>query len=196
MTTRGHAKPCVRCGEIYISDQKHKQWCPTCQDKFISNVNDYARTKKCPLCDKLIHPHNKTCRECRWKPYRANHICPDCGEPKGKASARCAKCATKLKRGSNHPCWKGGRYFNSGGYVMLYFPNHSRATSNGYVREHIKIWMDAYGKIPKGHVIHHLNGVKSDNRLENLNLTAVTKHNTHTLVQAMQARIRELEARI
>ncbi len=36
--------------------------------------------------------------------------------------------------------------------------------------EHRLIWEDAYGAIPKGCPIHHRNGIKTDNRLENLEL--------------------------
>ena len=36
--------------------------------------------------------------------------------------------------------------------------------------EHRYVWTQAHGEIPKGMVIHHINGIKTDNRLENLKL--------------------------
>ena len=51
--------------------------------------------------------------------------------------------------------------------------------SNGYYRftkdgrhwsQHRYVWTQAYGKIPKGMCIHHINSIKTDNRLENLKL--------------------------
>ncbi|MFC1845808.1 HNH endonuclease signature motif containing protein [Chloroflexota bacterium] len=99
-----------------------------------------------------------------------------------------------MKTGPGHPNWKGGRYFNSMGYAMLYAPDHPRVGSNGYVREHIKVWMDTHGEIPKEHCIHHLNGIKSANRLENLALVPIRKHQTLALLHTMQARIKELES--
>ena len=34
--------------------------------------------------------------------------------------------------------------------------------------EHRLIWIEAHGPIPDGYVIHHINGKKTDNRLDNL----------------------------
>jgi len=36
--------------------------------------------------------------------------------------------------------------------------------------EHRWVWTQAHGKIPKGMQVHHINGKKNDNRLENLTL--------------------------
>lgn len=43
--------------------------------------------------------------------------------------------------------------------------------------EHRYVWTQANGPIPKGAIIHHVNGVRGDNRLENLELVAsVSEH--------------------
>lgn len=48
---------------------------------------------------------------------------------------------------------------------------------NGYKKmEHILIWENANGKIPKGMIIHHINGNKKDNRLQNLRLVNFNEH--------------------
>jgi len=44
------------------------------------------------------------------------------------------------------------------------------------VPEHRLIWEKKYGKIPKGHQIHHINGDKSDNRIENLQMLYIIEH--------------------
>ncbi len=55
------------------------------------------------------------------------------------------------------------------GYILIYKPDHPRANKYGRVFEHIVVW-EEYNKkpVPKGYVIHHLNGVKNDNKPENL----------------------------
>lgn len=41
--------------------------------------------------------------------------------------------------GANHPNWKGGRHISHGGYVLVYCPDHPRASVNNQVREHILV---------------------------------------------------------
>lgn len=72
----------------------------------------------------------------------------------------------------------GGRQTDKSGYVLLSRPFHPNANDGGYVREH-RLVMEAHlGRyLTKEEVVHHINGVKSDNRLENLQL--YDKHSNH-----------------
>ncbi len=45
------------------------------------------------------------------------------------------------------------------------------------IAEHRVVWEKYHGKIPKGHNIHHINGNKLDNRIENLQLVHIGEHN-------------------
>jgi hypothetical protein len=82
------------------------------------------------------------------------------------------KAKERFKNINNHPRWKGGRrQHRIGGYVSIYSPNHHFKTKEGYVREH-RLVMERYiGRYLKPEeVVHHINGIKDDNRKENLML--------------------------
>lgn len=90
--------------------------------------------------------------------------------------------------------WRDGRTHRRD-YTFVRKPNHPRADKQGYVREHILAWEEAHGKpLPKGWIIHHLNGNKKDNRPENLIALPNKKH--ENLLELKAKRIRELEAKV
>lgn len=54
---------------------------------------------------------------------------------------------------------------------------YKRLRRNGrLIDEHRWVWQQAHGPIPEGYEIHHKNGKKRDNRLENLVLMEIGKH--------------------
>lgn len=75
------------------------------------------------------------------------------------------------ERTSTSSNWKGGKCTNSQGYIYVYCPEHPHATRDGYVREHRIVMERHIGRVlqPKERV-HHINEIKTDNRIENLML--------------------------
>jgi len=116
--------------------------------------------------------------------------CIDCGKERWVATftdgtpkwLRCKSCGGKQasrKRdimGTKHPNWKGGGYRHIEGYRMAYLnPNDSfypMANGLNYVLEHRLVIAKRLGRLLlSSEVVHHKNGIKDDNRIENLELT-------------------------
>lgn len=79
--------------------------------------------------------------------------------------------------GARHYRWSGGSVISSHGYVKLRVIGHPNADRNGYVYGHLLAWLNAGNPPPADdEVIHHINGNKRDNRIENLRLEKRYNH--------------------
>lgn len=121
------------------------------------------------------------------------NYCVDCNKEICKISTRCKSCSNRNRRGKykeetkrkislanskeKHPKWKGGRYLSKQGYILILKPNHPKASERGYIYEHILV-MEEYLKrqLKPSEIIHHINQITTDNRIENLQITNRSKH--------------------
>lgn len=84
--------------------------------------------------------------------------CIDCGK-------RCQKGHKGYSgMGEKNSNWKGGKYINSQGYVEIRDPIKKK-----YYLEHRAV-VETFIKrtLKKSEIIHHINEIKTDNRIENL----------------------------
>lgn len=73
------------------------------------------------------------------------------------------------RKGPKSVKWKGGRHENNNGYILVMKPGHPHADRHGYVLEHRLVMEARLGHcLLPSEVVHHINGIKTDNRIENL----------------------------
>lgn len=97
--------------------------------------------------------------------------CPKSDETKQKLSA--AKKGVFRKPSK----YGGAKKKRSDGYIIVFTPTHPQATKDGYRLEHLLVAEEMIGRpLVSGEVVHHINGIKDDNRPENLMVMTAGNH--------------------
>ena len=80
--------------------------------------------------------------------------------------------------GASNPNWRGGKSIASNGYVLIRVgKGHHLADVRGYAYEHRLVAEEQLGRrLRKNEIPHHINGVKTDNRQENIEVVRSIAH--------------------
>lgn len=113
--------------------------------------------------------------------------CENCGRERwvrllhGKPeNPLCRSCANRLRAtGRNKEMnnnWKGGQHYR-GDYVVIHKPDHPHSNSDGYVKRARLVLEKKLGRyLLEGSMPHHINGIKDDDRPENLAELKLSEH--------------------
>jgi hypothetical protein len=120
--------------------------------------NEKYITVECPVCHKerQVHPYNT-----RRPKYTG--LCQTCNK-------------RKLAQGLNaqHGTTNG---FRHEGYVFVKCPDNPRATREGFVKRAVLIMEQSLGRyLLSIEHLHHINGIRDDDRLENLTILTNSEH--------------------
>ena len=142
--------------------------------------------------------------------------CIDCGNTrwvkarrKQPQSIRCQSCTVKHWYKTHPGCgpnWKGGRK-QSGGYIgVKVYPDNffypMAQKPDNYILEHRLIMAKHLGRcLLPWEIIHHKNGIRNDNRLENLELLPYSKYHlpdtkAKSLIKQQQKQIESLQQKL
>lgn len=161
----------------------------------VTEINPLARItldhkdhkgEPCRICGEPIKVYSRSglCRKC-WHDRRGKDKPNTQKPPKKQFIVRffCHNCGTPLEQeGLCLPCMEGNTERLTKYRVFYGVAEHRYVY--GQLRE-----LNPY------HVVHHLNGLKGDNRIENLCSMPREGHDTKNIVHELQRRIRELEGR-
>jgi len=127
--------------------------CPACQQKRII------------ISRSISKPYEKLCRRC--------------------ATAKSHKDNPRIGRAENHYNWKGGINVTKQGYIVEYVKRDNAfflmATNShragGYILQHRLVMAKHLGRFLYDYeIVHHIDGIKTNNNIDNLKLTHRSKH--------------------
>lgn len=152
--------------------------------RFCSTTCWYAFTKKrrtvpCEVCQTLFERKSKTTRTCsvecgnQLKRSDRNVVCQTCEtifeRPHGKMQLFCSRSCAQTNRVRNGEFVReeGFKYTSAAGYITV---KHQGA----WVQQHRLVVEEKIGrKLLPSERVHHINGIRDDNRPENLELWLV-----------------------
>ena len=124
--------------------------------KFCSGMGrrkkDYLlNKKKCLICGKELLKNKGD-----WNSFLNRKYCS-------------IKCKGMAIRGNKSLNWKGGRTTRGNGYTGLFNPKHPYVGGSGYIMEHrLNIEKDIGRFLLPTEIVHHIDGNKGNNKIENL----------------------------
>lgn len=165
-------KPCLICGKDVFYKQSTKdraKYCSVeCRRIGVARTLTGKKGKRngitfpCRTCGKPIYRYPSEIKEGSY--YYCSFECKKNGD------------FGKEQRGEKNWNWKGGIQ-KIRGYIYIKSPGHPNKNKGEYVAQHRLVMEKYIGRyLEKSESVHHKNGIKDDNRIENLELVSSSPH--------------------
>lgn len=166
---------CQHCN-VEHSRPKWSKYCGTlCKQRafYIKKNGKREVYSNCLICgkerEKKVHDR-RYCKKCGEEEYRKNWT-PEYREKIRLKSMKDYRKRKGLPEDFPKMRNKNGSGTYCNGYKYIFDRNHPNCTKSGRVCEHIVVMTDFLKRpLLKGEFVHHRNGIKDDNRIENLEL--------------------------
>lgn len=119
------------------------------------------------------HPESPSDMPIRFNFGNWNNFVAECGFKiqKPYLSELARENSRKAHLGKRSCAWRGGRIKDTNGYIQIWTPNHPNRKCSGYIHEHRLVMSEYLGRpLTDKENVHHKNGIRDDNRIENLEL--------------------------
>lgn len=150
---------CTFCSKNFPKKQKSQVYCSYYCRKKVNNKRDWLRRKDDRELKKRSREEENRRRKFKYDTdpiYRAKRL--------GHEYARFLK-ATSLSRP------RRDRRVTKYGYIEIYKPEHPNSRLDGVIFEHVFVMSTHLERaLTKSEKVHHKNGVRHDNRIENLEI--------------------------
>lgn len=179
---------CKECGEIFISKKNYQKFCSKkCCARFHSinqdkenKIGTYQRTIICFYCKKEynLDRRRKFCSlKCKTKESNERKIRERTNSPERRKILDKIAIKERIRHGRDltkpirRVSPKGSGHINKRGYKIIKKHGHPNAHKLGSIGEHIWVMSEYLGRpLRKGENVHHMNGIRNDNRIDNLEL--------------------------